>query len=149
MGSGLLRKTTVIYHSPVAAALQIESLLRTKKAILGQSLSKIVQKKVCCDQMSPHFHLFLRKIDVEFSVPKTKGTIQTFTSRSKHLSWGPSVQTAWVTHMCEGTIDMEAYIGMVQRHILPSRWLLSWEVMVIRSRQCQVSFCMCYNTVVW
>ncbi len=27
-------------------------------------------------------------------------------------------------HMC-GTIDVEAYIGIVQRHILPSRWHLS------------------------
>ncbi len=31
-------------------------------------------------------------------------------------------------HMCEGTIDMEAYIGILQRHILPSRWCISWEV---------------------
>ncbi len=30
--------------------------------------------------------------------------------------------------VCEGTIDMEAYIGIVQRHILPSRWCLSWDV---------------------
>ncbi len=30
-------------------------------------------------------------------------------------------------HMSEGTIDVEAYIGIVQRHILPSR-CLSWEV---------------------
>ncbi len=25
---------------------------------------------------------------------------------------GESVQTAWVTHMCEGTFDVEAYIWM-------------------------------------
>ncbi len=52
-------------------------------------------------------------MDFEFSVPKT--TIQTFiaTSKSKCLSWygGAAEQTAWVTAYCEGTIDMEAYIG--------------------------------------
>ncbi len=44
------------------------------------------------------FNLFLRKIDFEFSVPKTKGTIQTFisdTCKSKCLSW-----YIWV-HQCK------------------------------------------------
>ncbi len=31
-------------------------------------------------------------------------------------------------HMCKGTIDMEAYTGIVKRHILPTRLCLSWEV---------------------
>jgi len=46
-------------------------------------------------------------------------------------------------HYCEGNIDMEAYIWIGQRHKLPSRWHLSWE-----ARQCQASFCLCYNWVV-
>jgi len=56
-------------------------------------------------------------------------------------------------HYCEGTIDMEAYVWILQRHAireqrhaireLPSRWHLSWE-----ARQCQASFCTCYNWVV-
>ncbi len=38
-------------------------------------------------------------------------------------------------HMCEGAIDVEAYIGIVQIHI-------HGKYMLVRSRQCQVSFCM-------
>ncbi len=91
-------------------------------------------ENACCTQMSPHFNLFLGKMDFEFSVPKTKGTIQTFISdrsKSKCLSWYGGCSKAngmgdW--HMCKGTIDMEAYTGIVQRYILPSRWCLSWEV---------------------
>ncbi len=63
-------------------------------------------------------------MDFEFSVPKTKGTIQTFISdrsKSKHLSWFGGAKSMSDLHMYEGTIDMEAYTGIVQRHILPSR----------------------------
>jgi len=45
-------------------------------------------------------------------------------------------------HVCQGTTDMEAYIWILQRHKLPSRWHLSWE-----ARQCQASFCTNYNWV--
>ncbi len=76
---------------------------------------------VCYGQMSPHFNLFLGKMDVEFSVPKTKGTIQIFICnrcKSKLLSWygGAVEQTAWVTGICVKV----PYIGIVQRHMLPS-----------------------------
>ncbi len=60
---------------------------------------------VCCGQMSPRFSLFLGKTDIKFSVPKTKGIIQTFTSDrlQKQMSvmvWGEAEQTAWVTEIC-------------------------------------------------
>ena len=29
-------------------------------------------------------------------------------------------------HICEGTIDVEAYAGILERHMLPSRWWLFW-----------------------
>ncbi len=104
MGSGVLQKTTVIYHSLLLhQEMQLESLLLEEKVIhqfyaamlqssLGQSSSQIVKKSenVCCAQMSPQFNLFLGKMNMEFSVPKTKGTILTFISnrsKSKHLSW--------------------------------------------------------------
>ncbi len=103
---------------------------------LGQSSSQIVKNSgnVCCTQMSPHFNLFSGKMDFEFSVPMTKGTIQTFISdrcKSKRLSWYMSAHNA--SHPCCGTIE-------IQRYILPSRWCL-W-------RQFQLLFCMCYNSVV-
>ncbi len=55
-------------------------------------------------------------MDVEFSVPKTKGTIQTLISdrgKSKHLSWyvGAAEQRAWVTGVC-------AKVPLTWRHIL-------------------------------
>jgi len=68
----------------------------------------------------PCFSLFLGKKDIEFSVPKTKGTIKTFTSdrwKSKHLVLGCiSANRMSDLHLSEGTIDMEAYIGIVQKH---------------------------------
>ncbi len=105
-------------------------------------------ENVCWGQISPHFNLFPGKMDFEFSVPKTKRTIQTFISnRSKRLSWygvQQSKQHGWL-----------AYVRRYYWHggiywrwcILASRWCLSWEV-VNRSRQCQLSFCMCYNSMV-
>ncbi len=73
-------------------------------------------ENVCCTQMSPHFNLFPGKMYFEFSVPKTKGTIQTFISdrsKSKCLSWygGAAEQTAWVTGIC-------AKVLLTWRHIL-------------------------------
>ncbi len=75
--------------------------------------------KVCCT----HFNFFSDKNDVEFSVPKNKGTIQTFISdrsKSKLLSWYISANSMGDCHICKGTIDMEAYIGVDQRNILRS-----------------------------
>ena len=46
-------------------------------------------------------------------------------------------------HVCEGITDVEAYIGIVQRHTLPSRWHLSWE-----ARQYQALFSTCFIRVV-
>ncbi len=111
-------------------------------------------ENVCCTQMSPHFNLFPGKMDFEFSVPKTKGTIQTFISdrsKSKCLSWygGAAEQTAWVT-------GIFAKVPLTWRHILGlyrdiyyhQDDVVHGKSMVIMSRQCQVSFCMCYNSMV-
>ncbi len=73
-------------------------------------------ENVSCTQMSPHFNLFPGKMYFEFSVPKTKGTIQTFISdrsKSKRMSWygGAAEQTAWVTGIC-------AKVLLTWRHIL-------------------------------
>ncbi len=121
------------------------------RVLLGQSSISDSQKdseNVCCTQMSPHFSLFPGKMDFEFSVPKTKGTIQTFISnrsKSQRLSWYGVQQR----HMCEGTIDVESYIGIIQRYIYCLQEdVFNGKFMVIRSRQCQLSLCMCYNSVV-
>ncbi len=86
--------------------------------------------------MSPHFNLFPGKTDFEFSVPKTKGTIQTFISdrsKSKRLSWYGVQQSkphGWLAYV-QRYIDMEAYTGIVQRYtaikmmsFMLSPWLL-------------------------
>ncbi len=58
-------------------------------------------ESACCS-------LFLGKkietLDIEFSMPKTKGTIQT--SVSSHRMGD--------VHVCEGTVEAEAYIWTVQ-----------------------------------
>jgi len=33
--------------------------------------------------------------------------------------------------MCEGTTEVEAYIGIVQRHLLPSRRHISWKGLIL------------------
>jgi len=69
------------------------------------------------------FQLVLGKTNIEFSVPKTKGIIQTFIRdrcKSKHLScyWGPGISTNSTgdLHLCEGTTDMEADINLCMTH---------------------------------
>ncbi len=104
--------------------------------------------------MSPPFSLFLRKIILSFQSQRQTGPsrLSLETSKSTRLSlYGvhQCKQHGWLVYMCEGTIDTEAFIGIILRHILPSTKLLSWEVIVIRSRQCQLSFCTCYNCMAW
>ncbi len=74
---------------------------------------------------------FLGKTDIEFVSKKKerkKETFQTFVSdRSQPTSvivWSTLVSTAWVTCMCDGTIEAKAYIGSAQRHMLTSELCL-------------------------
>ena len=75
-------------------------------------------------QKSPHFSLFWGKTDVGFYMPNMKKTIQTDTNekcKNQPLWWygGASVPMVWV--ICIGTIDAEAYVGILERHMLPQR----------------------------
>ncbi len=79
------------------------------------------------------FQLVSGKMDFEFSVPKTKGTIQTFISdrsKSKRLSLygGAAEQTAWVTGIVRRYYWHGGIYWDCTEYILPSRWCLSWEV---------------------
>ena len=114
--------------------MQLETLLRKEKAFLCKNTAECSGSKLisdgmkdsgnaCCGQISPRFSLFLgKKRDMKVSEPKIKGTIQTFISersKSQHLLWyrGASVPMALGDlHMCEGTIDTKACIGILERH---------------------------------
>ena len=106
--------------------MPLESLLCKEKAIhlfyaeMPASSDGLEDSgKVCCGQMSPCLSLFLeKKMDIEFSVPKTKGTNQTFFSDRWRCI---SANGMGDLHLCEGTIDVEAYIWIIQRHKLLSR----------------------------
>ncbi len=93
-------------------------------------------------------------VDFEFSVPKTKGTIQTFISnrsKSKRLSWygGSAEQTAWVTGICAKVLlTWRHRLGLYRDINCHQDDVFHGKSMVIGSRQCQLSFCMCYNSVV-
>ncbi len=120
---------------------------------LDQSSPQIVKKtvKMCCTQMSPHINLFPGKVDFEFSVPKTKGTIQTFISnrsKSKRLMvWRCSRANS--TGICAKVLLTWRHIFELYREIYCHQDdVFHGKSMVIRSRQCQLSFCMCYNSVV-
>ncbi len=103
--------------------------------------------------MSPRFSLFLGKTDIKFSVPKSKGTIQTFTSnrcKTSVMVWG----FISVNGMGDNGNGICAMVPLTWRHILGlyrdkychQDDVFNGKSMVIRSRQFQVSFCMCYNS---
>jgi len=51
---------------------------------LGPNSSQMIQETMeICIVVSPHFSLFLGKTDFEISVPKAKGTMQTYISDRK------------------------------------------------------------------
>ena len=79
-------------------------------------------------QTSPHFSLFLGKIDIGFYLPKLKKTIQTvINEKCKNqplMVWRCiSARNMGDLHICEGTLFVEAYIGILERYMLPSRRL--------------------------
>ena len=56
-------------------------------------------------------------------VRKTKGTSQTSMSEKRESCHGIRVVSAHGMgnlHMCEGTKDIEAYLGLLERRMLPS-----------------------------
>ncbi len=111
MDSGVLQKTAVNYHSLLLhqemqlnicysrRRLYINSMQQCRRILWAGAHLRCSKRQGW--QMSPHFNLFPGKMDFEFSVPKTKGTFQTFISdrsKSKRLSWYGSAadQTALV-----------------------------------------------------
>ncbi len=169
MGSGVLQKATVIYHNDnyhkVCCCMKKCNLniCYTRRKLCcdaasfsGPELIPDSQKdseNVSCTQMSPNFNYFLGKMVFQFSVPKTKGTIQTFISdrsKSKNLSWygGAAEQTTWVTEICPKVLLKWRHIVGLYRDIYCHQDdVFHGKSMVIISRQCQLSFCMCYIVV--
>ncbi len=82
---------------------------------------------VYCGQMNQYFRYFLGGMYAVCSRPKKKRIIQTVTSnksKSQGLSWYGvvSVPLAKVTlHFCDGTINAEKYIEILEHNMLPSR----------------------------
>ena len=66
-------------------------------------------------------------MDVGLFVPKIKKTIQIVTNEkckktASVMAWGGiSAYGMGDLHICEGTIDAEAYVGILERYMLPSR----------------------------
>ncbi len=111
-------------------------------------------ENVYCTPMSPHYNLFAGKMDFELSVPKTKWTIQTFISnrsKSKCLSWygGAAEQMAWETGICvKVSLTWMHILGLYRDTYYHQDDVFHGKSIVIGSRQCQLSFSMCCNSVV-
>ncbi len=105
-------------------------------------------ENVCCGQMSPHYSLFWGKTDNRLSVPKMKETIQTLVSdrcEREHLScYGGAL--GYGLHVC--TIAWRHILELYRDIYCHQDGIFHEKSMGIRSRQCQASFCMCYNSVV-
>ncbi len=97
---------------------------------LGQSSSQIVKKtvKMCAVLRWVHISTCFRKKWISSSQsrrPKRPSKLSSATEAKANVChvWGCSrANNMGDWNMCEGTIDMEAYTGIVQRHILLSRW---------------------------
>ena len=51
-------------------------------------------------------------------------------------------------HICEGTINAERYIQVLEQHMLPIQAAsFSWTPLLISARQCQTTFCTFDNSV--
>ncbi len=99
---------------------------------LGRSSSQMLKKtvKMCAVLRWVHISTCFWEKWISSSQsqsPKGPSRLSLPTEAKANVCHGMGVQQSkqhgW--HMCEGTINMEAYTGIVQRHILPSRW---WEV---------------------
>ena len=101
--------------------------------------------------MSPHFSLFWGKTDVGFYVPNMKTILLPTKAMQKQASvmvWGCiSAHGIGDLHICEGTINAEAYVGILERHVLSRPRQRQRNSTSISARQCQASFCTSYNSV--
>ena len=81
-------------------------------------------------QTSPHFSLFLGKAKTSDSMCQRWKRPSRLLPRKVQkpasvMVWGCiSAHSMGDLHICEGTIDAEAYVGILERHMLPSRWRL-------------------------
>ena len=87
------------------------------------------------DQMSPHFSFFLGKMDVQ--VQRT-ASVMVWGCISAHGMGDP--------HICEGTIDAEAYVGILEYAAVKMITFPS-NSMSVSAGQCQASFFTSYNSV--
>ena len=100
-----------------------------------QNIVKIFRESgeiwVCKSQgwMSPHFSLFLGKTDVRFTFPCYQWKVQ---KRASVI-----VPGCISAHgMCEGTIDAEAYVGILETYAAIKTTTFPWD-MSISAGQCQ------------
>lgn len=90
-------------------------------------LSKRQWRCVLGSEESTFQLVLLRKTDNEFSVSKSKGSIQTFMRdrcRSKRLSWFWEQQSKQHQWWADVKVPLKANFGSVQTYILPSNWCL-------------------------
>ena len=78
-------------------------------------------------QTSPYFSLFLGQNGRRIQRAKDKKDHpdcyqQKVKKTASVMVWGCiSAHSIGYLHICEGTIDAEAYVGIFERHMLPSR----------------------------
>jgi len=89
-------------------------LTQSNQFYAGLSSSQMIQNSgnVCC---GPHFsHQW--QVEIKY-MSRYEGCI--------NANWMGDL------NMCEGTTEVEAYIGIVQRHLLPSRRHISWKGLIL------------------
>ena len=84
-------------------------------------------------------------------IDEKRHTVTNEKCKKQSLRWygGASVPTAWYTylHICEGTIDAEAYVGNLERHAAVKTTTFPRNSMSISAGQCHASFCTRYNSM--
>lgn len=105
----------------------------------GQSLFKMDwgrSGKLSCGMMSQFLKFFLEIIDTMSSRLREE---RTHPPTSQH-PWCICAHGMGNLHICEGSINVEWYIQVLEQHILPSRQRLFQTTLLISARQCQTTF---------
>ncbi len=103
---------------------------------------------VYCGQMNQYFRYFLGGMGAVCSGPKKKRIIQTVTSnksKNQGLSWyGVCVSALGKgnLHFCDGTINAEKYIEILEHNMLPSRrHLFQGRPCIFQQDNAKTTFC--------
>ncbi len=107
---------------------------------------------VYCGQMNQYFRYFLGGMDAMCSGPRRKDHPDCYQQQVQKpgsvMVWGcVSALGKGNLHFCDGTINAEKYIEILEHNICLQEDIFSRDVMHISTRQCKTTFCTHYKVL--